>query len=313
VASNRINTHKLSGFDMTLLKDNFDFEFAYNQVVAEEHYTQEDRSALHEAVEGAYKKLDDTIRNYWRRDPQAARPLVSWHGFNDLLDNFASDKKAKGYLFTLNQDIFIERWHSDEKKHLRTVGMPLVSRPPDGKPLSWLRSGELTPNFYFQAPSDPKEDGESTSDLLHYVKLHGSMNWRSSDGRGLMVIGGDKLGQIQREPILKWYLKIFRDVLARSNRRLLVIGYGLRDLHINEVIADSIREYGLKLYVISPVRPKDFREMLHCEDDKAEKILEDKKTLWKGLTGYWDWELKDVCPVSDNHVSEEIRRVLFQS
>ena len=47
------------------LKLCFDFESVYNHVMHEECYTQEDRSAMYEAVESAYKQLDDATRNYW--------------------------------------------------------------------------------------------------------------------------------------------------------------------------------------------------------------------------------------------------------
>jgi hypothetical protein len=133
-----------------------------------------------------------------------------------------------------------------------------------------------------------------------------------------MVIGGEKRAQIQREKLLHCYFKLFEDVLFRRNRHLLVIGYGFRDSHINEVIAHAIRKCGLKLYVISPASPRDFRATLlgvHNEDKKTlehRKALEDKQTLWEGLAGYWDWELKDVCPVTENYFSEDIRRAIFQ-
>jgi hypothetical protein len=84
-----------------------------------------------------------------------------------------------------------------------------------------------------------------------------------------------------------------------------VIGYGFRDLHINAVISKSIRQHGLKLYVISPQSPEDFKNELLGKGD------EDKKTLWQGLTGYWNRDLKDVCPASQSYFAEDIRRTIF--
>jgi hypothetical protein len=86
-----------------------------------------------------------------------------------------------------------------------------------------------------------------------------------------------------------------------------VIGYGFRDLHINAVIAQSIRQpQGLKLYVISPQSPEAFKNELLKDGD------EDKKTLWQGLTCYWPRELKDVCPAHQSYFAEDIRRAIFQ-
>ena len=77
-----------------------------------------------------------------------------------------------------------------------------------------------------------------------------------------MVIGGNKPAQIHREKLLQWYFDLFQEVLSCPNRRLLVIGYGFRDLHINAVIAQSIQQHGLKLYIISPQSPEGFKNEL---------------------------------------------------
>jgi hypothetical protein len=230
---------------------------------------------------------------------------VNWKGFSKLLEHFASEGKARGYIFTLNQDLFVERWHSGDKKLLRILSMTPGVDFKGKTPWSWLRGGELTPEYYFQAPSNPTEVPEDISNLLYYVKLHGSMNWKSSDGRNLMVIGGNKPSQIHREKLLQWYFDLFQEVLSCPNRRLLVIGYGFRDLHINAVIAQSIRQYGLKLYIIAPKSPEDFKKELLRDGD------EDKKTLWQGLTRYWNRELKDICPANQSYFAEDIRRTIF--
>lgn len=121
-----------------------------------------------------------------------------------------------------------------------------------------------------------------------------------------MVVGGNKPAQIHREKLLQWYFDLFQEVLSYLNRRLLVIGYGFRDFHINEIIAQSIRQHGLKLYVISPQSPKDFKSELLRDNDNA------RKTLWQGLAGYWDWEMKDLCPVSQHDFAKEVKKAIFQ-
>lgn len=293
---------------VNLLKDNFDFESVYNEVTNGNSYTPEAQAALHQAVKSAYNQLDEATRNYWGPSAYtsaASRPLVNWQGFSKLLDHFASEGKSRGYIFTLNQDLFVERWYSEERKLLRILGMTPGVDLRGKAPWSRLQGGTLTSEYYFQAPSNPSEVVEGISHLLYYVKLHGSMNWKSSDGRDLIVIGGDKPVQIHREKLLQWYFDLFQEVLSRPNRRLLVIGYGFRDLHINTVIAQSIRQHGLKLYIISPQSPEGFKNELLRDGD------EDKKTLWQGLTCYWNRELKDVCPANQSYFAEDIRKTIF--
>jgi hypothetical protein len=289
-----------------LLKDNFDFESVYNEVMDGSGYTSEAQAALQQAVKDAYDQLDNITRIYWGPPaPYASPRAVSRDGLSSLLERFASEGKARGFIFTLNQDLFVERWYSEERKLLRILCMTPCVDFKGKTPWSWLREGKLTQEYYFQAPSDPAEVAEDTSNLLYYVKLHGSMNWKSSDGRDLMVIGGNKPAQIHREKLLRWYFDIFQEVLSCPNRRLLVIGYGFRDLHINAVIAQSIRQHGLKLYIISPQHCERFKNELFRDGD------EDKKTLWQGLANYWNWELKDICPANQPYFAEDVRRTIF--
>ncbi len=140
----------------------------------------------------------------------------------------------------------------------------------------------------------------SSSGRFHYVKLHGSQNWLSSDGKHAMVIGRNKPEQIDCEPLLDWYFKTFKQVLSFPNRRLLVIGYGFRDAHINEIIASSIAKHGLKLYVISPNDHEKFRADLHTRPCGM--------TLWKGLSGYFPYELEEMYP-GDNYETEYARYI----
>jgi len=282
---------------VTLLKDNFDFESAYNEVMDGNSYTSEDQLAVNQAVKSAYDQLDETIRNCWG----PACP-ISHQGMGSLLEAFASNGQGRGYIFTLNQDFLVERWHSGTNKILRTPGVGIQHLSP------FTNNSNVPP---YTVPQDitaekAKYDNEYFSSLLYYVKLHGSMNWQTGDGRGVLVIGGDKPGQIYRQPLLQWYFELFKKVLSSPNRRLLVIGYGFRDTHVNEVIAQAIREDGLPVYVISPKSPRDFKRELLKDPN------EDKKILWQGLAGYWDWALKDVCPANQSYFAEEVRKAIFQ-
>ncbi len=293
-------------FLVDLLKSNFDFESVYNEVMDGNKHPTEVQAALQQAVKSAYNQLDDATRNYWGTSASSnSQPLVSWQGFSGLLEYFASEEKSRGYIFTLNQDLFVERWHSGDKKLLRVLGMTPAVDIKGKMPWTWLREKELTAEYYFQVPSEPTEVPEGISNLLYYVKLHGSMNWKASDGRDLMVIGGNKPAQIHREKLLRWYFDVFQQVLSCPNRRLLVIGYSFRDLHVNAVIAKSIRQHGLKLHIISPQSPESFKSELLSDGN------EDKKALWQGLTNYWNRELKDVCPANQSEFEENIRRTFF--
>jgi len=298
---NHHEIHRYSSL-VQLLRQDFHFESVYHQVIYGNQYTLEEQNALQTAVQDAYQQLDESTRNCW--GPGGSCP-VSCQGVRNLLEGFASAGTERGFIFTLNQDFFVERWHLGTHKLLRTPGMDIRHRSPysDDRAIPTYTVPSIRD---IEAKHDEYEQ-EHSANLLYYVKLHGSMNWRTSDGRGVMVIGGEKPTQIGREPLLDWYFAIFKQVLSSPQRRLLVIGYGFGDEHVNEVIAHAITEHGLRLHVICPTPPNTFNDDLHKRSPQY------GRTLWDGLSRYWDKGLKEIYPAHDPHtrLAEAIRNALF--
>ncbi len=67
----------------------------------------------------------------------------------------------------------------------------------------------------------------------------------------MLVMGGNKLGAIGPTAVLQWYHRQFAEMMIRPNARLMVIGYGFGDAHINRAILAGA-ETGLGLFVIDP-------------------------------------------------------------
>lgn len=293
-----------NGVLKNILKDDFNYESVFQKVLCRE-YTSELKEAMKASVNNAYGHLDEVIRGY-RGLPTSSYP-IHIHGVSKLLNRFAGEGSERGYFFTLNQDLFIERWCIGDEP-LQVPGFR--SHLPG---LSSNRSRPLTQEDIVSVPTADTLSGFITKDAasvsssgrFHYVKLHGSMNWRTSDGSNAMVIGGDKLEQISKEPILKWYFETFERVLSRRDRRLLIIGYGFRDPHVNEIISRAIENNGLRWYVISPMDPELFKEELYNQPNG--------KKLWGGLAGYFPYMLKDVYPADQTQTvaAKEILSAIF--
>ncbi len=73
-------------------------------------------------------------------------------------------------------------------------------------------------------------------------------------------MGGNKPTTMQRHPILTWYAKKFAEAVAKPNARLMIIGYGFRDDHINRMICEGWQKGGntLSMFIVHP----DGREIL---------------------------------------------------
>lgn len=234
----------------------YDYESIYYKIHNDPKYDSEDKKAINDAIYNAYQKLDDTIRKV----TDANHPL-SIHPVNEMIELFSGEKGGSGYFFTLNQDLFIER---------RYKFRALLTHPlPNACKINLV--GERTklplePKDFKTLPSKEELDKEKTKLLsesrLRYIKLHGSFNWYSFDGSKMMVIGKNKEDQIFKEPLLSWYFELFENALYQEETRLFVIGYSFMDEHINEVIANSMNDYDLQLYIILSTELEKLKQRL---------------------------------------------------
>lgn len=187
------------------------------------------------------------------------------HVFEDMNKSFLDDKQfsyesticrftAKfDAIFTLNQDVLLEYGYIDRfdvglltPRRWHSVQLPGMRRVPSPDALlhnSWAHARwEPLPESKYQVHPHSQP----------IFKLHGSSNWFTSGGMQLLVMGGSKDAQISQHPILRRYANEFLEHLCRGDSRLLIIGYGFRDQHINRAIADAVYKHGLKFFNISP-------------------------------------------------------------
>jgi hypothetical protein len=166
----------------------------------------------------------------------------AWELLRLFLDRFDA-------MFSLNQDVLLELWY------LHTVGHHALHRKWSGAALPGIRNGKFDPNVGGVDWSSPYEiaDSSDTSyppDYQPYYKLHGSSNWTRA-GKSLLVIGGEKATEIGGVPLLQSYLETFERLLSEDDARLVVIGYGFRDEHINSILSRAA-DRGMQMFVIDP-------------------------------------------------------------
>ena len=269
-----------------------DFETAFADIL-DGDYSEDEQGALRESVRRIFNTMDGSLRNLFRWDV-----VPSLGGTTDLIRLSSGNSSECGFFFTLNQDLFVERWIMDKTepdrggqlRHLGIGGSPGMGRRALGIddvrriPVSGDLPGIVT--------------SEEKNQHFAYVKLHGSTGWVDSIGQGAMVIGGGKERQIRSEPLLNWYFDLFRQVMLERPHRLLVIGYGFRDRHVNQVLAHAIRDPGLDIAALSPQPWCKFKASLDSSDGSSDSdsVLAIRDCFLSPNSRYFQRGLVDVLP-----------------
>jgi len=265
-----------------LMLDNFDYESIYDSIMMEDStYTPAERKAINDAVWSAYNYMDTILTEYIVNHPH---PLEV-KNVSDLIHCFG-EQSNKSFIFTLNQDLFFERLY----RNIAYAKLSIPGFKNDPKWFNTIFNETLNSSHCCRLPDNKKLN--CNKDILSdgnffLIKLHGSYNWRSFDGKIKMVLGRGKTEQIQKEPLLKYYLEIFEKVLSQNQRRLLIVGYSFGDYHINRIISNAVRDHGLMIYIISPVSPEEFKKKL-CEKPGL------SLNIWQKMSRYFQSNLNDI-------------------
>lgn len=186
-------------------------------------------------------------------------------------------------IFTLNQDELIELHYLSASPEL------LASSRLDGTAIPGMRRDPASPPSERIVPWVPHEASLSLAPRIQpYIKLHGSSNWRSESG-SLLVIGGNKASAIAQHSVLRWGWQRFEEYLSKPDTRLVVVGYGFRDRHINKAIVGAGASRNLQLYLVNPHGLDAANwECSGGSISAKSSLYESMAALTRG-TSSWDW------------------------
>jgi hypothetical protein len=275
-----------------LLLDETSFETALG-LVQTEPFTTADRQTFEGALLDAFIAMDREVARHDRD------PWINIYKVQELPFRFCGRRGpgiTAGYFFTLNQDLWPERYlfNGDVSGALPPSLPALRSRP--NQRLFTTGIGLYSGEFNMEPVAEPAAQG--LHGQFNVVKLHGSFNWRTADVRNGLVLGTEKSGQIAASPLLSWYFDIFRKVLSAGDVRLMVVGYGFGDEHVNAAIADAIDHHGLKEFIWDT--GSDLKDRILAAPFGA--------FLWRGLLSTATGPMIEVFP-SNQAETQEYRRI----
>jgi hypothetical protein len=272
------------------------FEYAYAAVMETENYKEEEKKAFTGAIRSAFR---DMHKNIFAPTNQKLEGI--WNVFDLFVKPFGGSENEYGLFFTLNQDSCVEVAYSNSEEPNSDIDI-LGIVPKD----VWFKNGILDTLDEEPIPLPDQADVakmktefcEGNVGRFLYLKLHGSYGWRKRDGSEAMVIGSMTSAARADEPLFTWYQEVFKNTLLNKGQRLVVVGYGFRDPHINKAIADGISKAELRLHIVDRTDPEQFQanlRELQSDPDYPYKHIGD--VIWEGLAGYHQGQITDFYDV----------------
>ena len=88
-----------------------------------------------------------------------------------------------------------------------------------------------------------------------------------------------------------------KTVLSIPNTKLMVIGYGFKDRHINEAIAKAVKDSNLRIYILNPQDPESFLYKTLGRNQWA------RDAIWGAADGYYQLTPKEIFSKNSTHTS----------
>lgn len=260
----------------TQMLQNHDYESLYTKILAKQNSDNERQvflEQINKVFNGIFEKL--CTEAFLKKSEFG----VSFSDLRNFVKHFR--RSRQGFLFTLNQDLFLERLFLGSTINLSCpfIGNPLTNINPTNSSKeklfarnipyihlhnyssSWKGQDCITPSE--KELTQRKNEFEKRSyDAIDYFKIHGSIGWKDTENKTPLVMGTHKNSMITNIPLLNEYLERFKLALATPNSSILIIGYSFSDAHINTCIFDAIDNHGLKLHILNPMPLTEFKKGL---------------------------------------------------
>jgi len=194
-------------------------------------------NTLSSALRGMFTSMDEGLKS------------AAFEFNNDLKFSVGAFLARFDAIFSLNLDLLLERRYLPgvnlihpgkwDGAYSPGIGGPIPGFNYDAESLISAQRRTLPAEFALRPRIQP------------YFKLHGSQNWIDDAGGRMLIMGGNKAAAIGSHPILKCYAEKFDEYLNRGDTKLMVIGYGFGDPHINEALKKAVANE-LRIFIIDP-------------------------------------------------------------
>lgn len=208
----------------------------------------------HQRINGFESALAEVQRNYVRNHIEHQNDLLglqaaiermfshmnqhlftrSWELSQDRDRSITTFLARFDAIFTLNQDQLLEHHYHPEMENprgrQRWAGLQLPGATRQAVAGTHGPGSQAGPRWLDHQAAQ----AQLAPHMQPLYKLHGSSGWADNINPQVLILGDNKAREIGLFPALSHYFERFEAALYAGDAKLMVIGYGFRDRHINE-------------------------------------------------------------------------------
>ena len=152
--------------------EELNYEALYDSILSSESFTDKDKASLTTAIRNAYQEMHENICDADQRRQTTAAAMC-----RAFVARFDGSGHERGFFFTLNQDLFMERFFSLGYQQASLLKIPGLEHP------KWFNGqlpSTLTEEDHVQLPDEARVEefrsifSSKSVECFAYVKLHGS-------------------------------------------------------------------------------------------------------------------------------------------
>lgn len=209
--------------------------------------------------------VDESIKRIYIEIEKVLKNQNEILNLTDFFKKFMHTKNEPRAIFTLNQDLLVDRYMLN---HINANTDEISILGLDSNDLAKMKTSFDGLPPYTEILINNHKSYVLEINKINLIKLHGSFNWLDSNNKSLILIGADKIkAKCENNSvttIFSTFNKVFKDFIADANK-ILIIGYSFNDEDINQTLLSN-RE--LKMFICNPLDRTSLIDKQRCKNHK---------------------------------------------
>lgn len=267
-----------------------------------------------ELDENDKRKFQNLLIEIFKEMDLKQKGLNNKNNLERFISVFQKEDKYN-FIITLNQDLLLERQIINLKGHIQSTNYTNEYKSESGtrdffsailkfhypyinpnlhdillsSPNKLLQNSDAYPFDDFNSVVKYESSQHPKKGYINYIKLHGSANWKHSEGNNILITGADKGKELTKYKLLQAQQSLVEKIFDVGKLKIVIAGYSFGDEHVNKLIKSSIKTHNSEIYIISTDSLNNFKNNKKIDKEILESVV---KYYEEGLENFLNDHIK---------------------